>query len=351
VSFRAGTGNRVRETVRGTKAEAERRLTALLAEHDRSGLIPDRETTVAMFAKRWLAHVANRIKPSTLKRYRELIVGHVLPVLGPVKIGELRAAGVQVVIDRTLERRSARTAVNVYRVLSEMLGEATRWGVIPVNPAGAIRPPRVPRPPLHIPNPDACSAILDRVRETDLEGPVTMALGTGMRLGEILGLRWKDVDLPRAVLRVTATLAYSAEQPDFPSPKTSRARRSIDLPDFVVAQLRRQRKAQLERRVLYGELWTDHDVVFDGDSGAPTPPWRVSVGFSRLIREMGLPRIRFHDLRHAHASALLVANCHPKVVSERLGHSSVAFTMDVYAHIVPSMGREAASAIEDVLGA
>jgi integrase len=140
-------------------------------------------------------------------------------------------------------RRIARTAVNVYRVLSEALGEAVRWGVIATNPALAIRPPRAPRPTLHVPDAQTCAALVERARGRSVEGPVIMALGTGMRLGEILAVRWKDVDLDRRVLLVTATLSYGAGEFSFPQPKTSRARRSVDLPEFVAEFLRRQRKA------------------------------------------------------------------------------------------------------------
>lgn len=163
-----------------------------------------------------------------------------------------------------------------------MLGEAVRWGVVATNPAAAIRHPRAPRPALHVPNAETCTAILDRARGRGIEGPVVLALGTRMRLGEILAVRWKDVDLERKVVRVTATLSYVGGEFSFPQPKTSRARRSVDLPEFVVVFLRRQRKAQLERRLFYGETWTDYDVVLDDLAGAPFAPWSVSADFRPL---------------------------------------------------------------------
>jgi hypothetical protein len=145
VAFRAGSGVRVRETVRGSKADAERRLTELLREHDVTGVVPDREATVTTFSRTWLAHVAHRVKPTTLKRYRELLECHVIPAVGPVRLTELRPAAVSQVVAKVLDVRSPRTALNTYRVLSEMLGEAVRWGVIASNPAAGIRPPRAPR--------------------------------------------------------------------------------------------------------------------------------------------------------------------------------------------------------------
>jgi integrase len=346
VGFRAGSGVRVRETVRGSKRDAERRLTELLREYDMTGLMPDREATVATFSAQWLDHVAHRVKPTTLKRYRELLVVHVVPAIGPVRMTDVRPATVSKVMTRVLEVRSPRTAINMYRVLSEMLGEAVRWGVIGTNPAAAIRPPRAPRPALHVPDARTCATILERARGRQIEGPVILAIGTGMRLGEILAVRWKDVDLERKVLRVTATLSYVGGEFTFPQPKTSRARRSIDLPAFVVAWLRRQRRAQAERRLFYGETWTDYGVALDDIAGAPFAPWSVSADFRRFAEELEISGTRFHDLRHAHATQLLADGVHPKAVSERLGHSSVAFTMDTYAASIPSLGRAAADAAD-----
>jgi integrase len=189
-----------------------------------------------------------------------------------------------------------------------------------------------------------------RARGRDIEGPVVLAIGTGCRLGEILGLRWKDVDLERRVLRVTATLVYSGGEFAFPQPKTSRARRSVDLPDFVVAFLKRQRKAQAEQKMRLRDVWSDYGVVLSAPIGEPLSPWSVSADFRRLTKALELPRTRFHDLRHAHATQLLAAGVHVKAVSERLGHSSTAFTMDRYSADIPSMGRAAADTADQLFG-
>jgi integrase len=232
-----------------------------------------------------------------------------------------------------------------------MLSEAVRWGSIPTNPAAAVRPPRVPPAKLHVPDADVCDAIRERSAGRAVEGPIIMALGSGERLGEILGARWDDVDLEGGVVRVTSTLSYpSAGTYVFAPPKTSRARRSIDLPPFVVAFLKRHRREQLERRMALRDVWIDTDVVFDDGIGQPMSPWVVGADFRRIVRELGLPRITFHSLRHSHATQLLAAGVNVKAISERLGHSSTAFTMDVYAAWVPSMGREAADAAERVFG-
>jgi integrase len=157
---------------------------------------------------------------------------------------------------------------------------------------------------------------LERVHGRQVEGPVVLAVGTGMRLGEILGAQWRNVDLDRKVLLVASTLSYAGGELMFTAPKTSRARRSVDLPEFVVAFLRRHRKKQNERRLAYRDVWGDHDVVLDDGIGQPLSPWTVSADFRRVVMELELPRTRFHDLRHAHATQLLSAGAHVKAVSE-----------------------------------
>jgi integrase len=359
IAFRAGTDPvtgkpvRVSEQIQGiTRADAQKRLTQLLREHDVSGVVPDREQTVASFARAWLEHVRHRTKPSTHRRYTELLQVHVLPPIGRVRLTEVRALDVQRVVDHVLEIRAPRTALNVLRVTSQMLAEAVRWGVIPANPAAAVRPPRAPRPKLNVPNRDACGTLLRRVRGRSVEGPVVLALGTGARLGEILALRWRDIDLERKVLRVTATLAYpSAGEYSFASPKTSRARRSIDLPAFVVTFLRRHRRQQSEGMMSIRDLWIDEDLILDNGIGEPMSPWTVSADFRRVVHELGLPRTRFHDLRHAFATEMLAAGQNVKAVSEQLGHSSTSFTMDTYSAVIPSMGRAVADAADQLFGA
>ena len=171
-----------------------------------------------------------------------------------------------------------------------------------------------------------------------------------MRLGEILRLHWPNVDLDRKVLRVASTLSVAGGEFTFGAPKTNRARRSVDLPDSVVGFLRRHRKEQSERKLAFRDIWGDHDVVLDDGIGQPLSPWAVSADFGSVVAELGLPRTRFHDLRHAHATYLLSTGVHVKAVSERLGHSSTSFTMDTYAAVIPSMGRAAADAADQLFG-
>jgi len=172
-----------------------------------------------------------------------------------------------------------------------------------------------------------------------------------MRLGETLGLRWRDDDLEACVVRVTQALEWSGRTFRFAQPKSSRSRRTISLPPFAIDAMRHWRKDQNERRLIVGEEWADHDLVVDKGLGRPQRTDSVSAAFRTMMKRAEIePRPRFHDLRHAFATRLLEAGVHPKVVSEAMGHASVAFTMDRYQHVMPTMQAQAADAIQAALG-
>ena len=180
--------------------------------------------------------------------------------------------------------------------------------------------------------------------------PVLLAATAGMRRGEILALQWSATDLDAGRIHVERTLQKVRGEISFVAPKTDRSRRAVSLPASVMERLRRYRKEQAERRLALGAAWVDGDLVIDNGRGAPLDPDSLSHAFARIAAAAGVPGARLHDLRHAFASTLLVGGVHPKVVSEALGHSSAAFTMDVYSHLLPTMGDQVAQAIETALG-
>jgi len=282
----------------------------------------------------------------------QLLELHVIPSIGAVKMAKLRPGHVQQVIDATIAAgRAPRTVAGVYRTLHGALAQAVRWQLLSVNAAGAVRPPRAERPELDSPDAAKVAKVLDAARGTRLYVPLAMAASTGVRRGELLALRWSEVDLESGSLRVTASLQRAGADLVFLPPKTDRGRRTVGIPPATVALLRRHRKNQLERRVLLGEAWQDFDLVIERGDGGPFPPDSLSRDWYRLVRRIGLPGLRLHDLRHAFATRLLEASVHPKVVSEALGHSSVSFTMDTYQHLMPTMQDAATKAIEEALGA
>jgi integrase len=349
--FNETTGRRIRvtRTVRGSKRDAERELTRILREIDQ-GLVaePGRITLSRFLEDRWLPHASTRVRPTTHERYSSLLRRHVEPRIGRIRLAKLRPVHIQSTLDGMLaDGLSPTTVLHAYRVLSSALRQGVRWQVLATNPATAISPPRPDRPVLAIPEAASVRVLIDAA-EGPLRLAVLLAATTGMRRSEVLGLRWSAVE--ESKVRVTTSLQRISGSLLFVGPKTDRGRRTISLPPMTIDALKRWRREQAERRLFLGEAWHDTGVVVDRGDGRPLDPAEFSHAFGRLCERVCLGGVRLHDLRHAFATSLLVAGVHPKVVSEALGHASTAFTMDVYSHVLPTMGEQVAAAIESALG-
>jgi integrase len=247
-------------------------------------------------------------------------------------------------------RLSAGTVLNLHLALTQALGQAVRWGILPANPAQGAQPPRPRRPEPLVVDAALASRLLGATRGTSFELPVAVAIGTGMRRGEILGLRWADLDEGLSMAQVRRTLQPTRRGLVIQDPKTRRSRRAVALPRFLVPYLERQRDEQHRRRGLLGEAWCDLDLVVDKGDGSYLNPDTLSSGWATYIRRTGLPKVRFHDLRHGHATLMLLQGVHPKIVSERLGHASIAVTLDLYSHVLPCMQAEAVRAFDELFG-
>jgi integrase len=343
-------GQTITENFRGTKKEARARWEALgTAAREGKLARPGAATLARYLESTWLPHARTRVRATTLRRYEALLRVHVVPRIGDVKLSKLRPSHVQSVLDGMIAAGAAPASVlQAHRVLSSALGQALRWQLVAVNPCAAVRPPRPDRAPLRTPSADETRAIVQAASGI-YEVPVLLAAATGMRRGEILGLQWSAVDLDNGRIQVSQTLQKVRGEVRFVAPKTDRSRRTVSLPASTVERLRRHRVEQAERRLLLGAAWRDLDLVVDGGRGEHLDPDSLTHAFAKIAKKAGLLKVRLHDLRHAFASTLLVSGVHPKVVSEALGHSSVAFTMDVYSHVMPSMGDQVAVAIEQAL--
>jgi integrase len=198
--------------------------------------------------------------------------------------------------------------------------------------------------------PEQARAFLAGARGDRLEALYVLALSTGMRQGELLGLRWKDVNLERGVLQVKSTLQRGAHGFVFSEPKTARSRRQIILTKVASAGLKRHRIRQAEERLSLGEAWEDNDLVFANEAGRPIESTNlVRRSFRSVLNRAGLPRMRFHDLRHTYATLALGQGVHPKVVSDALGHANISITLDTYSHTTAAMHQQAADALDAVL--
>ena len=344
-----GKRRQIWKTFRGTKKQAEAELARLVNAIETGTDLEPRSVTVATFLDRWLQATKSRVAPRTYERYSEIVRLHVLPSLGRVQLGKLRPLQLEDLY-QGLEASglSRQTILHVHRVLFTALKQAVRWQLLTRNVAEAVTPPRPVRRQVPPFSSEQADVVLSAVAETDLAPAVALALGTGMRRGEVLGLRWSDIDLVGGEARITQTLQATADGVCFVPPKTHRSARTIALPPFVLDALKQQRSRQGIRRLAAGAAWQELGLVVDRGDGAPLAPWALSQRFRYAMRKSGID-LSFHGLRHAHASLMLEAGIHLKVVSERLGHSSIGITADLYTHMTKALDQDAAAKLGALL--
>ena len=303
----------------------------------------------------WLAHAKSRVRPRTYQGYEGLIRLYATPAIGEISLADLHPLHLQSLYGSLMNDRippiSAGTVLNLHLVLTQAFGQAVGWGLLDRSPAAGAQPPRPRRPEPAVVDAALTMRILTAARGQVIELPVAIAIATGMRRGEILGLRWRDLDADFSVAHVRRTLQSTTSGLVFEDPKTRRSRRAVALPVFLHPYLTHQREDQAQRRAKLGDGWQDTDLIIDTGDGGAVSPVNLSSAWPRFLRRFGLPHVRFHDLRHGHATLMLIQGVHPKVVSERLGHSSIGITLDTYSHVLPSMQHEAAKAFDELFDA
>lgn len=342
---------RQRSKTFATRREAESALSQWGAELARGTAMEPTKTTVGDLLHLWLESVAkHNVRPTTLEDYEATIRVHIIPAIGDVPTQRLTAARVQAFYGAKLDAGASPRVVQLCHLrLSQALKQGVAWGIVPVNVCASVKPPRVTAKRSETWSPDEARTFLATAQDDGLSPLWLLALSTGLRRGELLGLRWRDLDLDGRTLSVRQCVNVHKGGPILEAPKTAAARRLVRLPEEAVAALRDHRRRQVEHRLALGELWHDHDLVFCTAEGKPIHPSNVDRSYVRLVRRAGVPRIRFHDLRHTHATWLLAAGQPVKVVSERLGHARVSITLDTYAHVLPDMQEGAVVALGSVL--
>jgi integrase len=353
---RDGNGRRRQKciTVRGRRKDAERELARIVNEIETGAFVEPSHMTVATYLKRWLDHARNRVSPKTHERYAELSRTHITPRIGSYKLSQLKPLHIQELYSYALEKGrkdgrgglSPQTVVHIHRLLRAALQQAVRWQLLARNPADAVDPPRPPKTEMKALTEAETAALLRVAEGSSLYLPILVAVVTGLRRGELLSVRWSDIEFGTGETSIQRTLEQTSEGLRFKEPKTQKASRTVTIPAIAVDALKAHKVHQAERRLMLGPAYEDHGLVFARDDGSPWPPDTFSTAFAVLIRRSSLPHVRFHDLRHSHASQLLRQGVHPKVVSERLGHSSVKTTLDIYSHVVPGMQHDAAVGID-----
>jgi integrase len=332
--------------IHGGLRSAQTHLNSMLAERDLGRNIRSSRQTVSQYLDHWLSICARpRLRAKSFRDYRTLMAGYVRSRLGERRLGELSSVEIQALYGELLNRRlSARTICYTHAVLFSALRQAVRWKFLLTNPAEDVHLPRQPRRSFNVLDVRDARQFIAAISGHEYEALFALAITTGMRPSEYLALTWSDINLERGTVSVSKTLGWQERSWHFEDTKRERSRRMIKLQNWVVALLR----ASSEKAKLAGAKPTN--LVFTSNRGGPLHEaklvWRY---FKPILSLAGLPNIRLYDLRHTAATLALTAGVSPKIVSEQLGHASVAFTLEVYSHVLPHMQDEAAMKVEALL--
>lgn len=335
-----------------TQREARQWLFDMRKAKEEGLLLDVKRITVGQFLDRWVQDVvAHTLRPTSRQGYEEVIRNHVKPALGHVLLTELRGDHLQRLYTRGLEEGYSSTSVRHWHtVLHRALRYAVKSRLVVRNVADDAEPPRPKPTEIQVLTPEQVRKLLETSREDRFYALFALAVSTGMRKAEILGLRWQDVNLEKGEVRITRALHRLRDGTVvIQEPKTAKSRRVIPLTPLVLSALREHRKRQLEQRLKRGK-WAEPDLVFTTRNGTPINPGSLTFAFHRALKRAGLPKMRFHDLRHTAATPLLTEGVHPKVVQEMLGHATIHMTMDRYSHMLPHLQVEAATKMSKVLG-
>jgi len=348
-------------TVQGTKKDAEKRRTELLYQLDHNSYIEPSRTTVGEYLQHWAdAHVWTHTSPRTAESYAAEIRRHILPALGSIKLSELQPQHIEKYYKhlRTNGRKdgqgglSARTVYYHHAILRMALEHAVRTGLLTRNVAKLVPPARPERPQVNTISIEDIPRFLEAAQQSGYCALFVVGLGTGMRLSELLGLRWRNVDLGRGMVSVVETLHRQGSTWELRQPKSANSRRQLPLPLSLVDFLVSHRDRQVSEHAMLGLVHGPDTFAFCQPDGEPYDRHSVSRGFKRVVRTAGLSDdLHFHCLRHTQATLLLSGNIHPQVASQRLGHASVAFTLSTYSHVMPSLQESAAQHLDGLLSA
>jgi integrase len=349
------TGKRKQQwlAVKGTKKEAERKLADALHHLDTGTFMKPGKTTVADFLERWLKDYQHNLSPRGFERYGSIIRGHLIPGLGSIPLTQLRPEHLQrYYTDKLSDGLSAGSVRYHHAVLHVALKTALKWGLLPRNPADAVTPGKPHNREMQTWDESDVPRFLEleAVRDTLYYELFYLALFTGMRRSELLALRWCDLDLLLCQVYVNRGLHQLKDGSYiFTEPKSAKSRRTIALPPSAAVVLREYRQKQEAAKSMLGVLLRDDDLVFSRLDGMPLRPNTVTRAWKTLAARAGLKAIRLHDARHTHASIMLKQGIHPKIVQERLGHSSIQITLDTYSHVAPGLQEAAAARFDEGL--
>lgn len=342
------------ETIQGTKRQAEARLTEILDGVNRGEHHDVTRLTVSEYLDLWLRdYAAARVRPRTLSGYQSIVESAIKPALGLVRLADLTGRQVDAFYTRHLqEGRSAYTVIHYHRLLRQALGQAVKWDMLNRNVTDGVTPPTRRKPEFRTLAAEEVHALLAAAASTNYHVPLHLAIHTGLRRSEILGLRWKDVDLKGFQLTVSQTMTNLPGEPaHLNAPKSARSHRTVSFDEQTATLLRSQRERREAQLLESGQVLTLDTQVCVREDGRPIKPALLSHAFQRLCKRAGIAGIRLHDLRHTHATMLLGAGVPVHVVQSRLGHESIQTTIDIYGHVLRESDVEASATFANLLSA
>ena len=337
-----------------TRKEAYEKLQKMQHEQRQGTLVTGHKQTLKQYMEYWLEHVHKpTLKLSTYAAVRVLMKNHILPELGHIQLQKLTIQHVQVLYSKLQEKKLSASRIRfIHTTLHKALDHAVRTGLLSKNVSDSVSVPRIVKREMQVLTAEQAQHLIAAAQGSRVEALLVLALTTGMRRGELLGLKWQDITLDekkgslqvqRSMMRVSGHGMLTSE------PKTASSKRNITLSPYLVDVLKQHRVRQLEMRLHAGAKWSEHDLVFCNVYGNFLRPDRVYTLFHKALTQAGLPHMRFHDLRHSAATILLGMGIQAKVVQELLGHSDIKTTLGVYAHVLPGMQENAMERMSDLM--
>jgi integrase len=350
------TGKRRRKwhSFSGAKRAAHNECARLISEMNRGAYLEPSKLTLAAFLDQWLEQIRSQVAPRTFERYEELARKNIVPLLGQAVLMKLRPAQISAAYAKALAsgRRAGggglapRTVHHMHRILRQALALAVKWNLLVKNPADDVDPPKVERGKMRALDPEETAELIAHFRPTRSFMAVMLAVLCGLRRGETTALKWRSIDLDRGEMSIDESTEQTRAGIRSKETKSGRAR-TVAMPSILVDELRKHRIRQAEELLRLGVRHNDDMPVVAQEDGRPLQPNSLTHEFVRLLaRHPTLPRVRFHDLRHSHATHLLASGVHPKIAQERLGHSNVGITLDLYSHVLPGMQADAAAKVD-----
>lgn len=345
-----GKRNRMYKTIKGTRREANSMMHKMINEMDEDMRIKKLPITVGAWMDQWLSLYLVNVQETTFVGYKGKINNYIKPYLGNILLQSLRANHIQGMINDMMKRGlSPKNARETFNNLNVAMRKAVVLKMIRENPCAGVELPRVKRYHAKVYDVKTMKQVLNAAQNNDIYLIVFLALMTGMRRGELLALRWENIDLEKRIIQVRGNMVRGEEAPIIKEPKTESGIRDLVIGDDVVQVLKQARLQYMKDRMEQGPNFQDLGFVIRQKNGVPFTPDALSRKWRRFIDENDLPRVRFHDLRHSNATALMQAGINPRVVQQRLGHADVSTTLSIYTHVLPEMDEEAAKTLDKII--